>query len=62
MKWVMPAAQPPTVSSSQTLDNSGNDMVSAHIQSISLDENTTNNNIQNYSQPQLGDGAGQLSV
>nr|XP_004287781.2 PREDICTED: la-related protein 1C-like [Fragaria vesca subsp. vesca] len=65
MKWVMPAAQPPTVSSSQTLGKSGNEMLSAHIQSISLDEKTTNNNnIQNNSQPQLssGDGAGQFSV
>ncbi|XP_061998826.1 la-related protein 1C-like [Rosa rugosa] len=65
MRWVMPAAQPPAVSSSQTLGKSGNDMLSAHIQSISLDEKTTNNkNIQNNTQPQpsSGDGAGQFSV
>lgn len=65
MRWVMPAAQSPTVSGSQTLGKSGNDMLSAHIQSISLDEKTTNNNnIQNNSQPQpsSGDGAGQFSV
>ncbi|XP_050383026.1 la-related protein 1C-like [Argentina anserina] len=62
MKWVMPAAQPPAVSSSQTLGKPGNDILSAHIQSISLDEKTANsNNFQNSSQQQLssGDGAGQ---
>ncbi|KAK9948357.1 hypothetical protein M0R45_003938 [Rubus argutus] len=36
MRWVMPAAQSPTVSGSQTLGKSGNDMLSAHIQNRSI--------------------------
>ncbi|TQD80979.1 hypothetical protein C1H46_033459 [Malus baccata] len=63
-RWVMPAAQPPNASGSQALGNSGPDTLSAHIQSIALDEKTTNNNVENNNQPQPsgGDGTGQFGV
>ncbi|XP_048431429.1 la-related protein 1C-like [Pyrus x bretschneideri] len=63
-RWVMPSAQPPNASGSQTPGRAGPDMLSAHIQSIALDENTTNNNVENNNQPQLsnGDGTGQFGV
>ncbi|KAB2618210.1 la-related protein 1C-like [Pyrus ussuriensis x Pyrus communis] len=63
-RWVMPAAQPPNASGSQVLGNSGPDMLSAHIQSIALDEKTTKNNVENDNQPQpsSGDGTGHFGV
>ncbi|KAI5319780.1 PREDICTED: la-related [Prunus dulcis] len=65
MRWVMPTAQPPNASGSQALGKSGQDILSAQIQSIALDEKTASNiNIENSSQPQpsSGEGAGQFGV
>ncbi|PQM32977.1 la-related protein 1C [Prunus yedoensis var. nudiflora] len=65
MRWVMPTAQPPNASGSQALGKSGQDILSAQIQSIALDEKTASNiNIENSSQPQAssGEGAGQFGV
>lgn len=59
MRWVMPTAQPPNASSSQALGKSGEDIQSAQIQSIALDEKTTsNNNIDDSSQLQPSSGEG----
>lgn len=66
MRWLMPTAQFPNVSSPRTLGESSQDMLAAPLQRIRLGEPSTSNNSSSQSnyQPQLpnGDGSGQFSA